>query len=260
MEKSFIQQLEQLGLTADEAVVYLALLEIGTSSVTPLSSVAKINRTSCYAILQTLTDKRLVSKSLQRGKQYFAPADPTRFDEILAEKQRKLDIWETRVRAIEEEFCKVYMKQVNRPNMKYVEGIEGLIALYEDSLTCQDPEGIRTYTCVNKLTEVLSTYSRNYFERRARRGIKARVIAPDTPEGRVLKKLEREHFREIRLVPPEEFDFSPEIYLYDNKFSVMSFNEKFGFMVESQETVDALKRAWDLAWEWAESYDKKVIV
>src|SRR3990167_8075191 len=152
MEKSFIQQLEQLGLTADEAVVYLALLEIGTSSVTPLSSVAKINRTACYAILQTLTEKRLVSKSLQRGKQYFAPADPTRFDEILAEKQRKLDIWETRVRAIEEELSKLYMRRVTKQNMKYVGGIEVWSGLYEGRLPCRDPEGLRALRILARKT------------------------------------------------------------------------------------------------------------
>ncbi len=73
-----------------------------------------------------------------------------------------------------------------------------------------------------------------------------------------MKRKAKEFLRDARLIPHEKFDFSPEIYLYDNKLSVMSFKEKFGFLVESKEIVDALKVAWELAWERAGEYDKTI--
>ncbi len=73
-----------------------------------------------------------------------------------------------------------------------------------------------------------------------------------------MKKVQKEFLREVRLVPPDKFGFSPEIYLYDNKMTVMSLREKFGVYIESPEIVGALKKAYELAWEAAGKYDQEI--
>jgi hypothetical protein len=83
---------------------------------------------------------------------------------------------------------------------------------------------------------------------------------PDTEFGKLVKKKSKEYLRTVHLIPKEKFDFSPEIYLYDNKLAVMSLKEKFGFTLESKEIVDALKVAWELAWERAAEYDKEISI
>jgi hypothetical protein len=121
-------------------------------------------------------------------------------------------------------------------------------------------EGLRAYTSLRDLRQELGDYPDKYFAERTKRGIPIRSMVPDTEYGKEVKRLEKEFIRQVRLLPKEKFDFSPEIYLYDNKLSVMSFKEKFGFLLESKEIVDALKIAWELAWEKAAEYDKKISI
>lgn len=259
MEKFLPKLLVDLGLSTDEAQVYAAVLELGQSVVSPIATLAKVNRTTCYNILEALVQKKLVNKSNFRGKLSYSPENPTNLVSNLEEKQKELQLLVEKAKALTPELTKRYAHRHSKPIIKYVEGIDGLIELYEDSLRCKNKaEGLRAYSSIRDLTEELGGYANTYFVERAKKGIPIRGIAPDTEAGKEIKRVQGKFLRTARLVPKEKFDFSPEIYLYDNKMSVMSFKEKFGFLLESKEIVDALKVAWELAWERAAEYDKNI--
>ena len=261
MDKNFSSILKDLGLSNEEAKVYEAILELGQSVVTPIASLAKVNRTTCYNILETLVQKKMVSKSRYHGKLSYNVDDPMRLISNLEEQKKSLELTLQKARLLEPELARRYSQKYTKPIIRYVEGFEGIIELYEDSLRCVNKEeGLRAYTSLRDLRQELGDYPDKYFAERTKRGIPIRSMVPDTEYGKEVKRLEKEFIRQVRLLPKEKFDFSPEIYLYDNKLSVMSFKEKFGFLLESKEIVDALKIAWELAWEKAAEYDKKISI
>ncbi len=259
MNKNFLKQLTDLGLDTAEAKVYAALFELGQSVVSPIASLAGVNRTTCYNILESLVTKKMVNKTNYRGKRAYTIDDPTKIVANLEEQKKELEVTLEKAKLLEAELVKQYTQKFSKPVIKYVEGKAGIIELYEDSLKCQDKkEGLRAYTSLRDLTLELGDYARQYFAERTKRGIPIRSMVPDTEYGKEVKRLSKEFLRDVRLIPKEKFDFSPEIYLYDNKLSVMSFKENFGFLLESKEIVDALKIAWKLAWERAAEYDKEI--
>ena len=261
MEKYFLNMLVEIGLSKAEADVYNALLELGPSVVSPVAALAKVNRTTCYNILESLVQKKLVSKTRYGSKQAYTADDPTHIIANLEESKKELEATLEKAKAFQPELTRRYAQKHNKPVIKYVEGIEGIKELYEDSLRCVNKnEGLRAYSSLRDVREELGGYSDWYFAERTRRGIPIHSMVPDTEHGKEVKRLSKEFLRDVRLLPKERFDFSPEIYLYDNKLSVMSFKEKFGFLLESKEIVDALKIAWELAWEKAAEYDKKISI
>lgn len=259
MEKYFSNILKDLGLTDAEANVYNALLELGQSVVSPIAAIAHVNRTTCYNILESLVQKKMTSKSMYRGKQAYSADDPTRIIANLEETKKELEATLEKAKAFQPELTRRYAQKHTKPVIKYVEGMEGIKELYEDSLRCVDKkEGIRSYTSIRDLTQELGDYAQKYFTVRKQRNIPIRGILPDTEFGKQTKRLSKEYLRTVHLIPHEKFDFSPEIYLYDNKLVVFSFKERFGFLLESKEIVGALKIAWELAWERAGEYDEKI--
>jgi sugar-specific transcriptional regulator TrmB len=68
-----IQTLCNLGLTLQQAKVYLALAKIGQATIKDLSEATNINRGDCYRIVSQLIEKRLISKLL---------TSPARFEVI----------------------------------------------------------------------------------------------------------------------------------------------------------------------------------
>jgi hypothetical protein len=59
-------------------------------------------------------------------------------------------------------------------------------------------------------------------------------------------------------VPREEYNFSPEINIYDNKLVFMSLKERFGLIIESEEIATAMKKIFELSWAEAQRLNRKV--
>jgi hypothetical protein len=53
------------------------------------------------------------------------------------------------------------------------------------------------------------------------------------------------------LVPAKDYDFSPEINIYNNKVLMVSWREKMAIIIESQEIADFHRKMYKLAWERA---------
>lgn len=259
MDTTFQKTLLDLGLKDDEARVYEALLELGQSVVSPIATMAEVQRTTCYNILESLVQKKMVAKTNYRGKIAYTIDDPEQLMSNLENEKREIENRISKAKILAPELHKRFARKHTKPIIKYVEGVEGLKELYEDSLRCQNKkEGLLCYTSIRDLTLEMGDYPEKYYAERTRRGIPITGMLPDTEYGKHIKRKAKEYLRNVRLIPHEKFDFSPEIYLYDNKLAVFSFKERFGFLLESKEIVDALKIAWRLAWERAEEYDKNI--
>ena len=68
--------LKQIGLLDAEIEIYLAVLRLGSTSVTALYKETAIHRTHIYDLLEKLKEKGLVSEFLQSGVKYFQATPP----------------------------------------------------------------------------------------------------------------------------------------------------------------------------------------
>jgi hypothetical protein len=96
--------------------------------------------------------------------------------------------------------------------------------------------------------KTLPDYFPKYYKRRAEKGIAIKAVIPNTEMARERIKHNQEEAREVALIPPGKYYFSPEINIYDNKVMIASWREKLGIIIESAEIADALKKIFELAW------------
>ena len=89
MDKNLI--LEELGLARNESKIYLALLELGASTVTEISSKTKVNRANIYDCLNKLSEKGLVSYFVNNDTKLFEAANLELLLSILKHKELKLN-------------------------------------------------------------------------------------------------------------------------------------------------------------------------
>ena len=81
-----------IGFSQKEVTVYLALLELGQGTVSLIARRAGINRTTGYDILDSLSQKGLVSISGKEPKQEYAAEPPEMIKKYLeSEIQKKRD-------------------------------------------------------------------------------------------------------------------------------------------------------------------------
>lgn len=236
----------ELGLSDKEAAVLLALLELGSSTVSKIAARAKLNRTTAYDVLESLRTMGLVGYVGDKTKKTYVAEPPETLVAFLEKKSQEYQIKAKEVKKALPELKAIYSEKGTRPRIRFYEGKEGLETVYEDTLTSTEP--IRAYASVRDMHTALPHYFPKYYQRRSGRGIHIRAILPATPEGIERAKHDYAEDRESRLVDPEQFNFSPEINIYDDKVAIMSLAEEFGVIIESKEIAEAQKKIFELAW------------
>lgn len=112
------KQLELIGLSPNEAKVYLALLEYGESSIGDISRESGIHRRSIYDTLNRLTDKGLVFPIFQGRENAYQAVDPNKLMELLYEKQRSFQQVLPKLKKLEQ-------KEISKEAAFIYRGIEG---------------------------------------------------------------------------------------------------------------------------------------
>jgi HTH-type transcriptional regulator, sugar sensing transcriptional regulator len=126
--------LKNFGLSEKEIAVYLALIELGPSSVREITAKSQVNRGTTYDILKSLIAQGVVSYYNKESKQYFVAEEPGKL--LTAIDQKKEDLDEVREDIKENlPFLKtLFEKQGGKPAVKFYEGSKGVRKIFEDVL------------------------------------------------------------------------------------------------------------------------------
>lgn len=87
----FIETLQELGLSPNEAKIYEALLDLNQAGVGEISSKAQIHRRNVYDAINRLISKGLIFPILSRGENIYSPVDPGKLLELVKEKEVNLN-------------------------------------------------------------------------------------------------------------------------------------------------------------------------
>ena len=243
-----------VGLSKNETKIYLALLELGKGTVSEITRKANLNRTTGYDVLDGLVAKGLASVSGKEPKQEYIAESPDKIEALL---KREISATEEHLKEIKNILpeLKSLHNVAGRPKVRFYEGKQGLIDVYEDTLTSH--ETILAYATVDDMHRALPNYFPEYYKRRAEKGVAIRAIIPATEIGKERASKDKEEMRETALIPPDKYYFSPEINIYDDKVMIASWREKLGIIIESAEIADAMKKIHELAWAEAKRLDKE---
>jgi HTH-type transcriptional regulator, sugar sensing transcriptional regulator len=244
-----------MNFSEKEADVYLSLLELGKGTVSMIARKAGLNRTTGYHILDSLAGKGLVSISGKQPLQEFVAESPEKITELL---QKKFDEYQKYLNQAKETVpqLKSFHNISDRPKVHFYEGTQGLIDVYEDTLTSHEP--LRAYANFEDMHKALPEYFPSYYLRRAKKGLNIKGIVPLTPAALERQKHNKEEAREMAYVPADKYYFSPEIDMYDNKLMIASWKEKLGIIIESREITDAMKKIFELAWIGAKTLEESL--
>jgi len=127
-------ELRKLGLTEKEAMVYLAALKLGYTSVQEIAKKAQISRPTAYGVIKALENKELISQSREKGKRYFTAQSPDHLLGILKRQKKELKEKEREfIRIIAALRDKYYLN--DKREIKIYQGKAGLEILFDDFLT-----------------------------------------------------------------------------------------------------------------------------
>lgn len=242
MKISLQKDLLNAGLSESEAAIYLAALELGETSVSRLAKKAGVKRTTAYLVLDSLKEKRLMTFVKKDKMMVYFAEDPRKLKTILDERKEKID-------KIMPELLAFANSIDRKPEIRYLEGEEGIKDVYRDTLNYPDMEFQAFFSEVFLTRFDEKFFTEFYYTKRLKKKISVRAILPDNEKMREFVAQDQEQLRRSKLAPADIFKLDIELNIYGkNKVGIISFDEQFALIIESQKIHDSLKSIFELVW------------
>lgn len=250
-----IAELLKIGLTNEEAKVYLACLEINGGPVSVIAKKAGVQRVSCYHTLGNLLYKRLLSQYNRNGVKCFAPEPP---EQLLKLAEEQINI----TKSLLPELLSLASTSAFKPKIRFYEGRDGVEKVFFESLLAKGE--ILGYTNLKNVTSFFPKFFESYTHTKLQKQIKTRYLSPTTVESvhvlrPFLPKQYDQNLLEILLVNKDQFLFENEVLIFNNSVGIVSLNtdELLGLIVESPTFARTMKAVFDLAWLGATAFVAK---
>ena len=231
--------LKGLGFVGSEVKTYLASLEHGPATVIELTKMTKLSRQATYVVIESLTMRGLMSSLIKGKKRYYVSEDPEKLHAY--SKRHEIEMQE-RLKDLERILPSLKLKQAgDRPVVKFFEGKEGILTIYEDKASVQ-PKEIYEFFDIEACNKIFSQDDlKEGLSILKKIGTKIYGIYAGTPRGKTLESTRY-------FLPLNKSGFNAGIMLYGNKIFLISFTGKTSsILIESRELNNALKMLFELA-------------
>ncbi|USN45057.1 MAG: hypothetical protein H6502_03265 [Candidatus Woesearchaeota archaeon] len=130
----FESVLKEIGLTNAEIKIYLALLQKGPLTKTPLVNESKISGSKVYEVIEKLTTKGLISSTSKNNVKQFDAAAPSKIIDYLHRKKESIQRVEEEVNDLLPQLTKIKETKYLQPDINTFFGWEGLSTVFLEEL------------------------------------------------------------------------------------------------------------------------------
>jgi sugar-specific transcriptional regulator TrmB len=254
--KALARDLEKLGMSEKEAMVYLAALETGPAPVQVISRKAEVNRATTYVMIEALMQKGLMSTFDKGKKSMFTAEKPERLHRIVHHERATVDEKEQTIKKILPDLDAICAAAGERPKVSFYEGEEGLEAMRETIFETKT-DTIEDFISFDDLRHLLpQDHWKKHNDRLAKKKITGRTIY--TSERLEAPADVGKQLWEFRRIPKNQFPMHGELTVYGNKVAMVALKGKLvGVIIESKEMAIMVRSMFDLAWLQAEKFPQK---
>jgi sugar-specific transcriptional regulator TrmB len=254
----FLKKLERTGFTDKEALVYLALLELGGAFPSKIADYTGLNRTTVYKILLNLSIRGLVNEIEKKKKLFYQIERPDRFIKYTESRVRQAEDSLEAARLILPEIKELHGQLGQKPTVTYYEGTAGIVAIYEDHLASKEPYEMLAWADTSELRDFLpASFFDTYVRTKEKIGITTRGIVPDTNNDRSFNDIRytgirKEIWPNMRFAPSKDFPMTGEVVIYGkNKVSIVNLSKDnaVGTIIEDANIYKMMVAIFNLSWE-----------
>lgn len=235
-----LSKLRKLGLSENEAKVYLACLEVGHGSVQQIAEHAELPKSTVADVSKKMLKNGLLGIYMKKKRRQFVAASP----HVLQEKISKAQELFTQTLP---ELLALYGGGTSvKPAVRLYEGRAGLgVILSEILAEATTMIGIGS---VDELFVKMQEYFPSFPKERAKRRIPIRVILQDSPTARQRKAMGPQELREVKLMKSAA-QFHCIIWIWNNKIASCILGAEMAFLViESKELANMHRAMFEQLW------------
>ncbi len=242
--------LEEIGLTRSEALVYVALAELGPSSTGKIVQKSGVASSKIYELLEKLELKGLVSHVIESGVKIFEPASPERIIDYIIEKQKYLD--NEKIKA--ERFVTLLKSKISlakhEQEATIYRGIKGLKTVFYESIKTMKPRSIVYIVGVPSRSEKVNRFFVRWNKFRAKNRIKCYIMFNEAARGEQQTIQKNNPLSKVKFLT-ENVLMPAAINIFDDKiiiFPTESGEEPLLILIRSKEIAESFTAQFKLLW------------
>ncbi len=233
------ESLDAFGLSRAEQAAYLALLEGGIATASPIAKTLQIPLTTAQSLLQRLATRGIVHVTKRKSRSVYEAKDPVVFKSLLEQNLQDIANIIPMLRSMKTE--------ETTPARIRIYARERMTDIFRQALTSKDK---LMYEIVSgrELQELLGERF-HFTRRRVAQSIHLKSLRVESNE--IKKYSQRTHERELREAKflPKELTFKCSIMFWDDTAAFFTPpSEGLAWIVRSRETCQMLKQLFDLLW------------
>lgn len=233
--------LQNIGLPEREIKIYLALLELGDSTVLPIAKLSGIKRTYCYDILDVLVAKSLVTYYEKNGRRRYVAEDPSAIEGQLRQRVAQFG-------QILPELRSIYAHSAHKPRVRFYEGKEGLAAIYDQLVDAKEYSAIGS---ADLLVAALGDHLVDLGKKIVKKGIRARELLATKNKEVAFVAGYKAPKQEVRFLP-DGLELATDMVMFDNKLVLVSYvPDVHAIVIEGSSIVETQQKLFDLLWAGA---------
>lgn len=251
-----ISALREAGLTEGEIKVYLALLELGSSTTGPIIDKSGIARSIIYQILEKLMQKGLASYIVKEKTKYFEAAEPHRIMDYIEEEEKKFSENKKAIEKLIPQLLGV-KKSAKESEAKIYKGFKGTITAHEHAYEKLKKGEEYYYMGVSQYQPPEQhAYWMKDHERRAKAGIKTRILFHPKTDRKILENRNSYPLCDARYMPSEIN--TPAWFMGYKNVALIGIPSTKPVTIEiiNQEIADSFRAYFEEFWKRSEMFEK----
>lgn len=253
------QSLEELGLTAHEADLYLLSLRRGPTLASELAEELKITRPNIYKVIAGLEKHGLANFSDRKGRQKnFSVESPAKIVERLRERKQTIETFDTKLMSTMPDLLAMYQQGELPTSIRIFEGASQFQKLFFQTLD-EAKEEMQFFGSAKDFRELVPwSEHKIWVERRQRRGLRIKALFLPSKEIDQIRE-DRDPLRETRhlkgIAP-----FQTMFQLYANKMIIWQPKAALALLIEDQYIITMMRAMffglWNVSERVTEEYRK----
>lgn len=241
------EKLIQLGLSKNEATIYIFLLKNPNITTGLIIKETRISNSRVYESLNSLISKGLVTYTVQKDGKYFNASPPEKFLE--KEEERKKQIEE-----LLPELKRIKTEKRFRTNTAVFEGFEGFKTAFKkiiDDCPKEEKIYILGFSEQSYATESLRVFLTNMNLKSAQKRHKLKILLDSSVKETLGKDREKEKNTEVRYMP-KGYISPGAIDVFGDYVYIFLWEEKpFVFMIKNERIAESFKQYFSFLWKIA---------
>ena len=217
--------LNKIGLNDREVDIYLALINLGPSTLSDISRKTGIHRPALYTTLPILEQKGIIALSPSKKRRRYIAMPPETIHRIADETREELDVLIKELKTRAEQGTK-------KPKITFLEGEKGIMSVFEHVVTTLDKDEVfYRYNSRKNISESGKYISKNYQEQQDKKRLGRFVITNEATKNAAKNSLDRT----IKTIPKEFglFDDNITQVMYRDTIAIIDYTTETALVIEN---------------------------